>query len=273
MSISKLQPWIDTRLGKEEMDFLHNAISEENKENMNHNLAGHISKSEMIKDKDNWFYEKVLKNLTERLFYRECNNYYEEYIENETPPPKFKMNSFWVNYQKQHEFNPLHFHARCLYSFVVFVKIPIHWEEQHTLPISSNSNHPYLNPCASDFQFVFTGKGNSFTGASGGNVISRNFKLSPEDEGRMLFFPTWLSHLVYPFYECEEERITISGNIAQVRGGERRPLDPGPLLDVEIEEKESVIKMLENSVQDIKDEVEKRKAELEKRKKQRDREI
>ena len=41
-----------------------------------------------------------------------------------------------------------------------------------------------------------------------------NFQLSPDDEGRILFFPAWLQHMVYPFYECEKERVTISGNIA-----------------------------------------------------------
>ena len=37
--------------------------------------------------------------------------------------------------------------------------------------------------------------------------------LEPEDEGRMLFFPAWLSHQVFPFYGTDKERITISGNI------------------------------------------------------------
>ena len=29
----------------------------------------------------------------------------------------------------------------------------------------------------------------------------------------MLFFPSKLNHQVYPFLNCEEERISISGNI------------------------------------------------------------
>ena len=45
------------------------------------------------------------------------------------------------------------------------------------------------------------------------SLTTINFTLSPEDEGRMLFFPAELQHQVYPFYECEEERITVSGNI------------------------------------------------------------
>ena len=44
-------------------------------------------------------------------------------------------------------------------------------------------------------------------------LLRQNFPLSSKDEGRMLFFPAWLDHQVFPFYECEEERVTISGNI------------------------------------------------------------
>ena len=142
-------PWIDTRLNQEEMDFLWSAISEENKESFSGELAGNISKSELIKDKDNWFYETVLKKLTERMFYRNCSNYYKDYIEKETPPPEFELIQLWVNYQKQHEFNPLHNHGG-FYSFVIFMRIPTHWKEQHALPISANSN----TPSASDFAFV-----------------------------------------------------------------------------------------------------------------------
>ena len=197
--------WIDTRLNQEEMDFLWTAISEENKEDASESLAGNISKSEYIEDKDNWFYKTVLKKLTERLFYRDWDNFSKYHIEVDegNDLPKFEMNIFWVNYQKQHEFNPLHFHSGGNgYSFVIFVKIPTHWKEQHALPFSANSN----TPRASDFAFVWSRKDSE-------QCISINIPLSPEDEGRMLFFPAWLQHQVYPFYECEEERITVSGNI------------------------------------------------------------
>ena len=59
---------------------------------------------------------------------------------------------------------------------------------------------------ASSFQFVWTRKGEEYC-----NVT--DVSLSPEDEGRMLFFPGELNHQVYPFYGTEEERITISGNV------------------------------------------------------------
>tara|TARA_B100000519_G_scaffold120473_1_gene103987 strand:- start:501 stop:641 length:141 start_codon:yes stop_codon:yes gene_type:complete len=38
--------------------------------------------------------------------------------------------------------------------------------------------------------------------------------MSPKMEGTMLFFPARLKHTVYPFYNCKEERVSISGNIS-----------------------------------------------------------
>ena len=190
--------WIDTRLNEEEMNFLNVAISEENKKQFEQMIGE--PKSELIKDKDNWFYETVLKKLTERMFYRDWNNYYRCHIEKKESPPEFEMINFWVNYQKQHEFNPIHNHSG-LFSFTVFIKIPTHWQDQHANTVAAHSNVPF----ASDFAFIL--------GREQGRIQPMNIPLCPQDEGRMLFLPAWLQHQVYPFYGTEEERITISGNI------------------------------------------------------------
>ena len=120
------------------------------------------------------------------------------------------------------------------FSFVVFMKIPTHWKEQHALPISAKSNSPQ----ASDFLFVRSEKNSEI-------CIVDNFPLNSEDEGRMLFFPAWLSHMVYPFYGTEEERITISGNISLVdpNAPKEQAVAAG-----EYEEKKMMIEMLENSL-------------------------
>jgi hypothetical protein len=239
----KKELWIDTRLSEKEMDFLWGCISEENKENHSKNLAGNISKSELIVDKNNWFYETTLKKLTERIFYRDWDNFSKYHIEVEegVSLPEFEMDRFWVNYQKKHEFNPIHFHNGGRgYSFVVFMKIPTHWEEQHALSISANSTAPF----ASDFQFITSIEG---------EVVETNFPLSSDNEGRMLIFPAWVKHQVYPFYECEEERITISGNIDFV--GPNRPTEEQEISVSEYEEKENMLKIMENSVKVTKEEL------------------
>ena len=240
-----LKPWIDTRLNEEEMNFLRDAIENSTKENMNKELAGNIYKSELIEDKDNWFYETTLKPLSEKMFCRNHGNYYVEYIENKKSLPKFEMNKFWVNYMKQHEFNPFHAHSG-FYSFVIFMKIPTNWKEQHALPISAHSNSPY----ASDFAFVHSEKNTEYCN-------STNFPLSPEDEGRMLFFPSWLKHMVYPFYGTEEERVTISGNI--VLNDSNKPEIPVTAY----EQKENMLKIMKNGVQQMEEELKQMKKERE----------
>jgi hypothetical protein len=247
--MSKL--WIDTRLNQEEMDFLWSAISEENKEDASKKLAGNISKSELIEDKDNWFYETVLKKLTERMFYRDWDNFSKYHIEVEEgiPLPEFGLTSLWVNYQRQYEFNPLHHHGG-LFSFVIFMKIPTHWKEQHALPISANSSCPV----ASDFAFVWSEKDSEI-------VKIDAFRMSPENEGRMLFFPATLQHQVYPFYGTEEERITISGNIRLY--DPNRPEEQELLGDV-YEEKEKMLEMMKNGVQQVEEELKQMKKEREK---------
>ena len=112
----------------------------------------------------------------------------------------YGLDNFWVNFQKQHEFNPMHNHSG-VYSFVVFMKIPTDWREQHEIPFVKESNAPK----ASDFEFVYTDVM--------GNVTGYTYCLDSSFEGIMLFFPAEMMHQVYPFYNCEEERITISGNI------------------------------------------------------------
>ena len=130
--------WIDTRLNEEEMNFLNDAVSEE-KENWNNDPAKTISQygaERAVIDKDNWFYETVIKELTEKMFYRDWDNYYKYHIVKEEPPPEFEWKGLWVNYMKQHEITPIHDHVG-LYSFVVFMKIPTFWEEQHALPTTT----------------------------------------------------------------------------------------------------------------------------------------
>ena len=229
--------WIDTRLNQEEMNILSDCIaqSHENPISYNSSLVGNISKSELLKDKDNWFYKTALKELTERMFYEDWDNYYECVIRRQQQQNKekveFELNNFWVNYQKQYEFNPLHDHSG-LYSFVIFVKIPTHWEEQYALPFCVHSKSAH----ASDFMFVWSEKNSE-------DVMTYNYSLSPEDEGRMLFFPATLKHMVYPFYETKEERITVSGNI--------KWKNPDKTMN-DYENMKNMIETMENSVESLK---------------------
>ena len=192
--------WLETKLPKSVMSRLQSYIetAKKNPVNYNSHLAGNISKSLTLKDKDNWFFQTVLLSL--------MNEYVKHYplfhIKNAflTEDAPYCLDNFWVNFQKENEFNPPHNHSG-IFSFVIWVKIPTDWREQHALPFSANSH----TPKASDFEFYY----NTMLG----DIANHWYWLDKKSEGNMLFFPAKLLHTVHPFYNCDKERISISGNI------------------------------------------------------------
>jgi hypothetical protein len=109
----------------------------------------------------------------------------------------------WVNFQKKHEFNPLHSHSGVL-SFVYWVKIPYKNEDEGKLPIFKGNT--LKNPV---FTFVYPTPGNSYLKKYDINVDSTY-------EGQMIIFPSWLEHMVTPFYTSDDYRISVSGNLSPV---------------------------------------------------------
>ena len=190
--------FIKTKLNKETINKLNNYIK--NKKNKwNSKLAGNLSKSYAIKDKDDWFFKNVLLKL--------LNEYEQGDIEAIVPSIltqdcQYVLNSFWVNFQKKHEFNPLHSHNGAVFSFVVWMKIPSSYKKEKEIPFIKHSN----NPCPNTFEFVYV---NTL-----GKVSALQYHLEPEDEGTILLFPANLNHQVYPFYLSNKQRVSVSGNIA-----------------------------------------------------------
>ena len=196
----QLEGWLETQLPKTVMMRLQSYIETAKKNPVSNNstLAGNITKSLLLKDKDDWFFETILNPLIGKFM--ECYPTFVDGISIFTEDVPFCLSTFWVNFQKENEFNPPHDHSGA-FSFVIWVKIPTDWREQHALPISANSNAPR----ASDFEFRYT--------SMLGDILNSTYLLDKEVEGSMLFFPAKLMHEVYPFYNCDKERISISGNI------------------------------------------------------------
>ena len=111
------------------------------------------------------------------------------------------LERLWVNFQKKHEFNPPHDHSG-VYSFVIWMQIPTSYAEQKKLPICAESN---ADGSISNFGFHYT---NSL-----GRVSQFFYNMEKEAEGYMVMFPSEMKHEVFPFYENDGERISISGNI------------------------------------------------------------
>ena len=210
-------PLLKCELGQDAIDYLWERIkvAQVDDKNANSNLAGNITQSLYLKDVDQYFFKNHLQEVSEKYIeeYRSIPSFRNPFTNVKTY--KLKMREFWVNFSKQHEFNPLHTHGGAL-SFVVWLNIPTESEDQHNLPISKNSSAPV----ASDFMFAFT---NIF-----GQIAPHSVQMNSEVEGTMFLFPSVMTHQVYPFYESDGIRVSISGNLyfdPEYIG----PTDPGRL--------------------------------------------
>jgi hypothetical protein len=99
-----------------------------------------------------------------------------------TKPRLYKIETPWINYQKETEYLPVHMHGGIL-SYSIWIKIPT----------------------KSKFQFIYN--------TTCLSLHNYDIDLDKSYEGKMIMFPSTLNHCVYPFYNCKEERISISGNI------------------------------------------------------------
>ena len=188
--------WLEYKLNSQEMDYVWRCI-ENKKGDEKSKLVGHVSQSYKLIDRGNWFYINTLKPLIME-YGNEWRNRGRNFPTNTQHP--YYLSKWWVNYQKQTEFNPIHNHAG-VYSFVIWMKIPFKWEEQNKKDIGRKSNESQI----SNFQFVYP---NIL-----GELEYHKYQLSSHHEGTMLFFPSQLNHEVYPFYDCDEDRISVSGNL------------------------------------------------------------
>ena len=119
--------WLEYKLNTQEMNYIWKCIDIKLGK-VNEKLAGNIDSSFALEDKDDWFFINTVIPLIE--FYEKSSGS----LANKVPVyPKegtYAMNEWWVNYQKQYEFNPSHIHDG-VYSFVIWMKIPYEYEEQN----------------------------------------------------------------------------------------------------------------------------------------------
>jgi len=109
-------------------------------------------------------------------------------------------NDAWANFQKKHEYNPIHFHHKAI-SWVTWITIPYDLEEELNMPNVKEAHVKY----ASKFQFIY----NLFDGG----INTTQLDIDKTWEGSLIMFPNYLKHQVYPFQTSNEHRVSISGNI------------------------------------------------------------
>ena len=186
------------KLPNDIVSYLWECVDDSHKENCNvkRSLAGNIRSSLMLSDKDNIILSRIIPYINQDNVIREVSKNHEGSV---LP----MMRNLWVNYQYKTEFNPLHWHTGDL-SFVIWLKVPYDWENEKQLDIVSDSNS--LDKVG-NFVFVW---------ADGSKVQSHVIFMNPNIEGFMCVFPSWLNHMVYPFYTSDDARVSISGNVEMI---------------------------------------------------------
>jgi hypothetical protein len=161
----------------------------------NHGVESNIEREFMLVDT-----HQYLENLVAPI----CGEYNKRYpylsrisvMNNDAP---LRLGPTWINFQKKHEFNPLHSHTG-VYSFVIWINIPYNIEDEINMPHSRNATVKLPG----HFQFAYQ------------NILGQTEKYNiPVDktyENRIMMFPSPLHHTVYPFYTSDDYRISISGN-------------------------------------------------------------
>jgi hypothetical protein len=115
---------------------------------------------------------------------------------------ELSFSELWVNFQKKHEYNPVHYHAG-LFSFVIWYQIPYIFEDEwkYSSKQGKDCNH-------GQFEFVIA---NPYNNKSNAHCIKLN--MDKKLEGYIAIFPSSLNHVVYPFYSSDDYRITVAGNV------------------------------------------------------------
>ncbi len=202
MKIKPITPrvhgWLETKLPKKIIEHLWDCVETARGERWNKHLVGHIEKSFKIEDKNDIFWKEVI--LPHLNYYGEAFNHDHTKIPMDGRYETY-LDTLWVNYQNKHEFNPFHDHGG-IYSFAIWMKIPTYHKEQNELDNTTDNDYS-IN---STFQFQYI---NTL-----GDVLTCTYEMNPDMEGTMVFFPAKMQHGVHPFYECDEQRISIAGNIS-----------------------------------------------------------
>jgi hypothetical protein len=172
-------------------------------------LVGNISQSYFVDDPQNLIVRNLLdimhNSCMSEFIKREIDNIYKKIdYENDLNLEPYLMD-MWVNFQKRGEFQPLHSHQG-IFSFVIWLEIPYHYNDESNLPFTKGG----MDDVAGNFSFAYSLNQSR-------EVVSRIIRLSPDMNGYCCFFPSDLSHQVYPFYTSNKDRISISGNIAYRR--------------------------------------------------------
>ena len=170
----------------------------ENSVNFNYELAGNIEHQYML-TKCIPYLNDLLRPLIEK--YNEETGYV-DFMNNSSNRTKFNLvlDKVWAIFQKKHEFNPPHIHQGVM-SFVIWLDIP--YDIKDEMSASSSCNSAINIP--GHFQFIYND--------AIGRIATCDIPTDKTYCGKVLIFPSSMTHAVYPFKTSDGIRISVSGNL------------------------------------------------------------
>ena len=147
-----------------------------------------------LNDDDNLFQNNVLRPCTDKYF----ETYGCPFKQKTTHTHELAFSRFWCRASLDGDYQSIHDHQG-IFTFVVWLTVPFEGADERQVQAG-------LRPEASDFVLVYPD--------TCGQLQKRNFVLGKGAEGKMLFFPSDINHIVYPHYTTQEYRIALAGDVA-----------------------------------------------------------
>ena len=189
---------IEAELEQEDIDYLWKLV---HKYSQNAKWEGNrlISIEEDFKqfplnDDDNLFQNNVLRPCTDKYF----ETYGCPFKQKTTHTHELAFSRFWCRASLDGDYQSIHDHQG-IFTFVVWLTVPFEGADERQVQAG-------FRPEASDFVLVYPD--------TCGQLQKRNFVLGKGAEGKMLFFPSDINHIVYPHYTTQEYRIALAGDVA-----------------------------------------------------------
>ena len=147
-----------------------------------------------LNDDDNLFQNNVLRPCTDKYF----ETYGCPFKQKTTHTHELAFSRFWCRASLDGDYQSIHDHQG-IFTFVVWLTVPFEGADERQVQAG-------VRPEASDFVLVYPD--------TCGQLQKRNFVLGKGAEGKMLFFPSDINHIVYPHYTTQEYRIALAGDVA-----------------------------------------------------------
>ena len=147
-----------------------------------------------INDDEKIFQNNVLMPLSQHYF----NAYGTPFKHKTSNYHQFVFSRFWGRLSEDGDYQSIHEHQG-VFTFVVWLRIPYNGQKVRQI-------QPGFRPEAGDFCLVYPD--------TCGSLQKKSWVLSEQAEGKMLFFPSDMNHIVYPHYKSTETyRVSLAGDI------------------------------------------------------------